>query len=89
MREEGGVCRVKIVIEFYRTRAQDDAHAVVGRETCEASNLDEAIAVAQSLSATLNMPQFPDCVSISDAEGNRLYSGQLGANDNPEERISP
>jgi hypothetical protein len=37
----------------------------------------------------LNMPQLPDRMSISDAEGNRLYSSQLGANDNPEERISP
>jgi hypothetical protein len=33
------------------------------------------------------MPQFPDCMLITDAEGKRLYSGQLGANDNPEERM--
>jgi hypothetical protein len=26
-------------------------------------------------------------MSITDAEGKRLYSGQLGANDNPEERM--
>jgi hypothetical protein len=78
---------VKIVIEFYRTRVHDDAHAVVGRETREVSDLGEALCIARALSATLDMPQVPDCISISDAEGNRLYYGQLGANDNPEERM--
>jgi hypothetical protein len=78
---------VKIVIEFYRTRIQDDAQAVVGRETREAFDLDEAIDIGHALSITLAMPQLPDCMSITDAEGNRLYSGQLGANDNPDERM--
>jgi hypothetical protein len=35
------------------------------------------------------MPQPPDFMSITDAAGNSLYSGQLGANDNPEERMPP
>ncbi|WP_312891209.1 hypothetical protein [Mesorhizobium silamurunense] len=73
---------MKIVIEFYRTRAQDDAHAVVAREVREASDLDEAICIARILSLTLDMPQFPDVMSIADARGGRLYSIQLGANDN-------
>ena len=30
---------MKIVIEFYRTRQEDDAHAIVGRETDEATDL--------------------------------------------------
>ena len=80
---------MKVVIEFYRTRIQDDAQAVVGRETREAFDLDEAIDIGQALSITLAMPQLPDCMSITDAEGNRLYSGQLGANDNPDERMPP
>lgn len=78
---------VKIVIEFYRTRTQDDAQAVVGREMREAFDLKEAIDIGRALSVTLAMPQLPDCMSITDAEGNRLYSGQLGANDNPQERM--
>ncbi|KQZ87110.1 hypothetical protein ASD64_06605 [Mesorhizobium sp. Root157] len=30
---------MQVVIEFYRTRNEDDAHAVVGRETKEAVDL--------------------------------------------------
>jgi hypothetical protein len=44
---------MKIVIEFYRTRNADDAHAVIGRETKEAVNTDDAIEVARQLSQTL------------------------------------
>jgi hypothetical protein len=31
---------MKFVVEFYRTRQADDAHAVVGREAIEAGDLD-------------------------------------------------
>ncbi|MUT27339.1 hypothetical protein GNX16_09340 [Mesorhizobium japonicum] len=34
---------MKIVIEFYRTRDADDAHAVVGREAVEVDDLNGAI----------------------------------------------
>jgi hypothetical protein len=44
---------MNIVIEFYRTRDADDAHAVIGRETLE---LDGAIAAARLLARTLDMP---------------------------------
>jgi hypothetical protein len=80
---------MKIMIEFYRTRDADNAHAVVGREIAEAIDLVGAIGIGRALSRALDMPQLPDCMSITDAEGNRLYSGQLGANDNPEERMPP
>lgn len=73
---------MKIVIEFYRTRTQDDAHAIVAREVREASDLDEAICIARSLSLTLDMPQLPDAMSIADTHGGGLYTIQLGANDN-------
>lgn len=66
---------MKIVIEFYRVREADDAHAVVGRETADAADLDDAIVIARRLCRTLDMPQLPDGVSISDREGNKLYSG--------------
>lgn len=76
---------MKIVIEFYRTRERDDAHAVVGRETREAVDLDDAIGIAQALSLTLDMPQRPDSMSIADMDGNQLHSGKLDSG-NPEER---
>ena len=70
---------MKIVIEFYRTRDADDAHAIVGRETAEAADLDDAIGIAQRLSQTLDMPQRPDAMTITDANGATLYSGALDA----------
>ena len=65
------------MLEFYRIRKADDAHAVVGRETADAADLDNAIGLARQLWRTLDMPQRPDAMSISDNEGNRLYSGTL------------
>ena len=43
---------MKIVIEFYRTRDADDAHAVVARETTEAADLNEAIEIAGTFRGT-------------------------------------
>jgi hypothetical protein len=78
-----------IAIEFYRIRDRDDAHAVVGRETAEAANLDDAIEVARLLSQTLNMPQRPDAMTITDAAGAVLYAGALEAEVPNEERTRP
>lgn len=55
---------MKIVIEFYRTRDADDAHAVLGRETVEATDVDEAIEIARELLRTPDMPQRPDAITI-------------------------
>jgi len=66
---------MKVVIEFYRTRETDDAHAVVGRETIEAGDLANAIEIARLLSQTLDMPQRPDAIAITDLSGNALFSG--------------
>ena len=68
---------MKIVIEFYRTRDTNDAHAIVGRETTEAADLDDAIGIAQRLPQTLDMPQRPDAMTIADAKGATLYSSAL------------
>ena len=68
---------MQVVIEFYRTRDADDAHAVVGREPAQAIDLDDAMEVALRLSQTLNMPQRPDAMTIIDAAGVALYSGQI------------
>ena len=70
---------MKIVIEFYRTRTVDGAHAVVGRETALAVGHEHAIEIARLLARTLNMPQWPDAVAITDAEGATIYSGVIAA----------
>lgn len=70
---------MKVVFEFYRTRFVDDAHAVIGRETAEASDIEHAMRLAQHLWRTLDMPQQPDAMSISDIDGNTIYSGAFGA----------
>jgi hypothetical protein len=69
---------MKIVIEFYRTRDAYDAHAVIGRETVELDDLDGAIAAARLLARTLDMPQRPDSMTITDANGKMHYSGIIG-----------
>jgi hypothetical protein len=79
---------MKIVIEFYRIRETDKAHAVVGEEAADAADLDEAIAIAWRLSKTLNMPQRPDAMSISDSDGKELYVHEFRA-ENPDERSGP
>jgi hypothetical protein len=66
---------MKVVIEFYRTRNSDDAHAVVGREVREAHDITDAIEIGQRLSQTLDMPQRADAMTIINADGQTLYSG--------------
>lgn len=65
---------MKFMFVFYRTREADDAHAVVGRETADVANITDAISVGRRLRRTLDMPQRPDAMSISDSGGNKLYS---------------
>ena len=80
---------MQIVIEFYRTRDADEAHAVVGRETAEAADLGDAMTVALQLSQTLDMPQRPDAMAITDACGAVLYRGVLDAGASTEGSIRP
>lgn len=68
---------MKFVIEFYRTRCRDNAHAVVGREMNEAIDIEDAIRLARDLAHTLDMPQRPDAMTITDQAGNHLYSAPL------------
>jgi hypothetical protein len=75
---------MKVVIEFYRTRVTDDAHALIGRETVLATDLDGAIEIARLLARTLNMPQRPDAVTISEADGAALYSETIAAQESEE-----
>jgi hypothetical protein len=48
---------MKIRIEFYRTRDGDDAHAVMGTETADAEDREDAIRIARQFSLTLDMPR--------------------------------
>ena len=47
---------MRFVIEFYRTRKKDDAHATLGQATCEAPDREAAIKIAGTLVRTLEMP---------------------------------
>ena len=76
---------MKIVIEFYRIRETDKAHAMIDRETADAANLDDAIEIAQRLAETFNMPQKPDAMSISDGDGNQLYVHRFTLSQAPDE----
>lgn len=76
---------MKIVITFYRVRKADGAHAVVGRETVETADIDNAVTIARQLSRTLDMPQRPDAMVIHDEDGSELCSGPLDAVDNPDD----
>jgi len=75
---------MKVVIEFYRVRPSDQACAVVGRETVEVLDRDDAIAVALHLRDTLNMPQRPDGMAISDGQGNKFHSGSFDPDEVPD-----
>lgn len=80
---------MKIVIEFYRIRETDNAHAVIGREIADAADLNDAIEIALRLSKTLNIPQRPDAMSVSDSDGNELYVHRFGGSKPLDERPLP
>jgi len=66
---------MKVFIEFYRVRESDDAHAILGRVTCDAIDSDAAIGMARSLFRTLDMPQEPDRFRVFDESGNEFFRG--------------
>ena len=68
---------MKVLIEFYRVREQDDAHAVLGRVACEAIDSESAVAMARALFRTLDMPQMPDIVRVCDDRGAELFCGAV------------
>jgi hypothetical protein len=80
---------MKVVIEFYRIRDVDEAHAVVGRETVDAVDPRDAVAIARQLQHSLNMPQRPDGVTIRDGDGTELFSARLDLADDPDETPPP
>lgn len=68
---------MNFVIEFYRLREQDGAHATLDRISLEAPDLKAALEAAGSLFHTLAMPQTPDHVRVCDRAGRELYAGPV------------
>ena len=60
-------------IEFFRLRDTDDAHAILDRVEDASADLEDAKVRAQSLFATLDMPQRPDALRILDQNGTEVY----------------
>lgn len=69
---------MKVVIEFYRVRALDNARAKLGQVSRDVIGTQAAIELAASLLRSLAMPQEPDIVTISDDQGNAFYCAAVG-----------
>lgn len=65
------------VIEFFRIRRTDDAHALVGRERVDANGVEDAIGIARRMGLSLHMPQCPDAFAIRDQQGRPLHAELL------------
>jgi hypothetical protein len=61
------------IIEFFRVRGTDEAHAILDRVEHDATDLDDAKVRALSLFETLDMPQKPDAVRILDPTGEEVF----------------
>lgn len=61
------------IIEFFRIRDADNAHATLGRFEHDTIDLEEAKVRAQSLFETLDMPQKPDALRILDQNGDEVF----------------
>ena len=68
---------MKFIVEFFRVREGDNAHAIVGREVFFASDIEGAVTVARQMHVNLDMPQRPDGMALSDGSGRGLYSETL------------
>jgi hypothetical protein len=70
---------VNFVVEFYRSRDEDGAHAMLDRIVLDAPNLRAALAAAGAMLQTLPLPQIPDGLRICDEDGSQLYAGPTSA----------
>jgi len=61
------------IIEFFRVRGTDGAHATLDRVEHDTTDLDDAKVRACSLFDTLNMPQKPDALRIMDPNGDEVF----------------
>jgi hypothetical protein len=67
------------IIEFFRVRDTDHAHATLDRVEHDTANLEDAKVRARSLFETSNMPQRPDALRILDQNGDEVFLWQPGA----------
>lgn len=61
------------IIEFFRVRGTDEAHATLDQVEHDTTDLEDAKTRALSLFETLNMPQKPDAVRILDHNGEEVF----------------
>ncbi|HLM39762.1 MAG TPA: hypothetical protein VK434_09240 [Microvirga sp.] len=62
------------IIEFFRLRDADGAEATLDRVEHDTSDLEQAKVRAQSLFETLDMPQRPDALRITDRDGAEVFA---------------
>ena len=62
------------IIEFFRLREADGAEATLDRVEHDTTDLEQAKVRAQSLFETLDMPQKPDALRITDQEGAEVFT---------------
>ena len=72
---------MKFMIEFFRVRKSDNAHATLDQITYMAPDLESAKVKARSLFDTLNMPQDPDGLRIVDQDGHEVFFWTPGSDD--------
>jgi hypothetical protein len=60
------------IIEFFRIRDADEAHATLDRVEHDTNDLEDAKVRAQSLFET-DMPQKPDALRILDRSGDEVF----------------
>jgi hypothetical protein len=61
------------IIEFFRVRGIDEAHAILDRVEHDATDLEDVKVRALSLFETLDMPQKPDAVRILNPTGDEVF----------------
>ena len=61
------------IIEFFRVRDTDEAHATLDRVEHDTTDLEDAKVRALSLFETLDMPQKPDALRILDQRGDEVF----------------
>ena len=69
---QGGASAM-FIIEFFRVRDTDQAHATLGRVEHDTLDLKDAKVRARSLFETLDMPQKPDALRVVDERGEELF----------------
>jgi len=69
------------IIEFFRIRPNDDAHATLDRLSVIVDDLAAAKVKARSLFETLEMPQKPDGLRILDEDRCELFFWNQGKDD--------